>query len=97
MQPIGGLGWGLGNLPFLSDGETRSISAENFKGEKGKGGMATEGAGAIGATGGLFAGGFLGAAIEGDRCNCDDPGLMGALIGAPVGAVTGGILGALFF
>jgi hypothetical protein len=53
--------------------------------------------GAIGATGGLFAGGFLGAAIEGDRCNCDDPGLMGALIGAPVGAVTGGILGALFF
>jgi len=53
--------------------------------------------GALGATGGLFAGGFLGAAIEGDRCNCDDPGLMGALIGAPVGAVTGGILGALFF
>jgi len=53
--------------------------------------------GAIGATGGLFAGGYLGAAIEGDRCNCDDPGLMGALIGAPVGAVIGGILGALFF
>jgi hypothetical protein len=53
--------------------------------------------GAIGATAGLFAGGYLGAAIEGDRCNCDDPGLMGALIGAPVGAVTGGILGALFF
>ena len=53
--------------------------------------------GAIGATGGLFAGGYLGAVIEGDRCNCDDPGLMGALIGAPVGAVTGGILGALFF
>ena len=53
--------------------------------------------GAIGATGGLFAGGFLGAAIEGDRCHCDDPGLQGALIGAPVGAVTGGILGAIFF
>ena len=53
--------------------------------------------GALGATGGLFAGGFLGAVIEGDRCNCDDPGLMGALIGAPVGAVTGGILGAVFF
>ena len=53
--------------------------------------------GAIGATGGLFAGGYLGAVIEGDRCHCDDPGLMGALIGAPVGAVTGGILGALFF
>src|SRR5262245_26453224 len=53
--------------------------------------------GAIGATGGFFAGGYLGAFIEGDRCNCDDPGLKGALIGAPVGAVTGGILGALFF
>lgn len=53
--------------------------------------------GAIGATAGFFGGGYLGAAIEGDRCNCDDPGLMGALIGAPVGAVAGGILGALFF
>jgi hypothetical protein len=53
--------------------------------------------GAIGATAGFFAGGYLGAAIEGDRCHCDDPGLKGALIGAPVGAVTGGILGALFF
>ncbi len=53
--------------------------------------------GALGAVGGLFAGGYLGAAIEGDRCHCDDPGLQGALIGAPVGAVTGGILGALFF
>jgi hypothetical protein len=54
-------------------------------------------AGAIGATAGLFAGGYLGAAVEGDRCNCGDPGLQGALIGAPVGAVTGGVLGALFF
>ena len=52
--------------------------------------------GAIGATGGFFAGGYLGAAIEGDRCQCDDPGLKGALIGAPVGAVIGGILGAMF-
>ena len=52
---------------------------------------------AIGAVGGLFAGGYLGAKIEGDSCHCDDPGLMGALIGAPVGAVTGGILGAKFF
>jgi hypothetical protein len=48
---------------------------------------------AVGATAGFFAGGYLGAAIEGDRCNCDDPGLMGALIGAPVGATAGGILG----
>ena len=41
----------------------------------------------------LFAGGYLGAAIEGDRCHCDDPGLKGAVIGAPIGAATGGILG----
>ena len=46
----------------------------------------------IGAVGGFFAGGFLGAAIEGDRCNCDDPGFLGAIIGAPVGAATGAIL-----
>jgi hypothetical protein len=52
--------------------------------------------GAVGATAGLFAGGYLGAAIEGDRCHCDDPGLKGALIGIPIGAVTGGVLGALF-
>ena len=47
---------------------------------------------AIGGVGGFFAGGFLGAAIEGDRCNCDDPGWMGFVIGAPVGAATGAIL-----
>ena len=46
-----GLGMGMGNLPLLSDAKTRSISAENFKGEKGKGGMATEGAGAKAARG----------------------------------------------
>lgn len=51
---------------------------------------------AVGATAGLFAGGYIGAWIEGDRCHCDDPGLMGALIGAPVGAVAGGILGGFF-
>jgi hypothetical protein len=49
-----------------------------------------------GGVGGFFAGGFLGAAIEGDRCHCDDPGLMGALIGAPVGAAAGSILGYKF-
>lgn len=48
----------------------------------------------VGSVGGFFAGGFLGAHIEGDRCNCDDPGVRGFLIGAPIGAVTGGILGA---
>ena len=53
--------------------------------------------GVLGGVGGLFAGGYLGAAIEGDRCECDDPGLVGALIGAPVGATVGAILGFKFF
>jgi hypothetical protein len=48
---------------------------------------------AVGAAGGFFGGGYLGATIEGDRCHCDDPGLKGAVIGAPIGAVVGGILG----
>ena len=38
-----GLGMHLGNLPRLSDAKTRSISPENFTGEKGKGAMALEG------------------------------------------------------
>ena len=50
----------------------------------------------VGGVGGFFAGGFLGAHIEGDRCNCDDPGVRGFLIGAPIGAVAGGIAGARF-
>ena len=41
-----GLDLSLGNLSRLSDAKTRSISPENFTGEKGKGGMATEGTGA---------------------------------------------------
>ncbi len=41
-----GLNMGLGNLMRLSDAKTRSISPENFTGEKGKGGMAVEGTGA---------------------------------------------------
>ena len=36
-----GLQPGLGGLPFLGQSRTRSISAENPTGEKGKGGMAT--------------------------------------------------------
>ncbi|MCC6166295.1 MAG: DUF2961 domain-containing protein [Caldilineaceae bacterium] len=47
--PFNGLGLNLGNLARLSNAETRSISAENFAGEKGKGGMATEGTGAVAA------------------------------------------------
>jgi hypothetical protein len=41
-----GLGMGLGDLSRLSHAKTRSISPENLTGEKGKGGMATEGTGA---------------------------------------------------
>lgn len=40
-----GLDLNLGNLYRLSKAKTRSISAENFTGEKGMGGMATEGTG----------------------------------------------------
>lgn len=46
MQQFNGLGMNLGNLSRLSRAKTRSISPENFTGEKGKGGMATEGTGA---------------------------------------------------
>ncbi|UVI32448.1 glycoside hydrolase family 172 protein [Paenibacillus spongiae] len=45
MTAFNGIGMGLGNLARLSDAKTRSISPENFTGEKGKGGMATEGTG----------------------------------------------------
>ena len=38
-----GLGLGLGNLSRLSKAQTRSISPENFTGEKGKAGMSTDG------------------------------------------------------
>jgi len=41
-----GLGLSMGNLARLSHAKTRSISAENMTGEKGKGGMAIEGTGA---------------------------------------------------
>ena len=44
-REFNGLGMSLGNLPRLSNARTRSISPENFTGEKGKGGMATEGTG----------------------------------------------------
>src|SRR6202011_4815796 len=46
MAGFSGLGLHLGNLSRLSSAKTRSISPENFTGEKGKGGMATEGTGA---------------------------------------------------
>lgn len=46
MTTFNGLGMNLGNLARLSNAQSRSISPENFTGEKGKGGMATEGTGA---------------------------------------------------
>jgi len=45
MMIFNGFGLNLGNLPLLSNAKSRSISPENFTGEKGKGGMATEGTG----------------------------------------------------
>ena len=46
MDTFNGLGMGMHNISRLSRAKTRSISAENFTGEKGKAGMATEGTGA---------------------------------------------------
>ncbi len=46
MNQFNGLGMHMGNLSRLSKASTRSISPENFTGEPGKGGMATEGTGA---------------------------------------------------
>ena len=45
-EDFDGLAMSLATLPRLSDAQTRSISPENFTGEKGRGGMATEGTGA---------------------------------------------------
>lgn len=42
MMSFNGLGMNMGNLSRLSNAQSRSISAENFRGEKGKGGMAME-------------------------------------------------------
>ena len=50
-ERFSGLGMNLGNLSRLSDAKSRSISPENFSGEKGAGGMATEGTGAVHARG----------------------------------------------
>jgi hypothetical protein len=45
-QKFNGIETNMGNLFRLSDAKSRSISPENFTGEKGKGGMATDGTGA---------------------------------------------------
>jgi hypothetical protein len=46
MNAFNGLGMNLGTLSRLSAAQTRSLSPENFTGEKGRGGMASEGTGA---------------------------------------------------
>ncbi|HSZ52338.1 MAG TPA: glycoside hydrolase family 172 protein [Caulobacteraceae bacterium] len=51
MATFNGLGMGLGNLARLSNAKTRSISPENFTGEKGRGGMSTDGPAANAARG----------------------------------------------
>ncbi|MBK0379402.1 glycoside hydrolase family 172 protein [Mucilaginibacter segetis] len=45
-EKFNGLNTNMGNIYRLSDAVSRSISPENFNGEKGKGGMATTGTGA---------------------------------------------------
>src|ERR1700746_353530 len=44
-EKYNGMDANLSNIYRLSDAKTRSISPENFNGEKGKGGMATTGTG----------------------------------------------------
>jgi hypothetical protein len=51
MAEFNGLGMDLGNLSRLSRAKTRSISPENFTGEKGKGGMSVDGPAANAARG----------------------------------------------
>lgn len=51
MSTFNGLGMHMGTLSRLSDAQSRSLSPENFDGAKGRGGMATEGTGAIHARG----------------------------------------------
>ena len=43
-ETFNGLGVSMGNLSRLSKAQTRSVSPENFTGEKGKAGMSTDGA-----------------------------------------------------
>lgn len=46
---------------------------------------------ALAGMGGFYAGGAIGARIEGPCGGCDDPGFKGAIIGAPIGAAAAAI------
>src|SRR3990172_2904775 len=46
-------------------------------------------AGGAGSLAGTFALAMIGSRLEGDDCNCDDPGLMGAIFGGLAGATIG--------
>jgi hypothetical protein len=62
-----GLNLSMGNLARLSDAQTRSISAENISGEKGRGAMATEGIASRAAT-------YLGQGWKVNPCVRIEPG-----------------------
>ena len=47
---------------------------------------------ALAGFGGFYAGGVIGAAIDGECGGCDDPGLKGALIGMPIGTAAAAIV-----
>ena len=47
---------------------------------------------AVAGFGGLYAGGIIGARIDGECGGCDDPGMKGALIGMPIGAASAAIV-----
>ena len=79
--------------PFGTESWNRALLSQVSSGGKGQSVGRKVLGGVVGAVGGFFLGGTLGAAIEGNSCACDDPGLKGWLIGAPVGAVAGGIVG----
>ncbi len=90
--PLNSLAFGMppeSRRPAVSRQQRPPVSRERSTRRKVLGGI-------VGGVAGFFGGMFLGAAIEGDRCNCDDPGLVGALVGAPIGGVAGGILGYKF-
>lgn len=71
--------------PRMSD--SRSVRVATPRMSKPKRALIT----ALAGFGGFYAGGIIGAAIDGDCGGCDDPGFKGALIGMPIGAASAAI------